>query len=338
MTVRRSTGTVGAARANAQQRQRMRPEARVGSEGIRLWWRFLDLIEAAAERWRRGPLRAATPYMLLVPGVVVLGVLAGALVHLLDESFRVLDVATYTMSDYHTLDSYRQVFSRPFFWVVFQRSLVGAAIVTFLTLLLAFPYAYVMVRTRSSVARRLLVFSLFLPFFIGQVVRAYGWLIILGQEGMANALLGWLGLEKLRMLYNFPAVVVGLVQYMLPFAVLVMAPAIVAIDEDIERASEGLGATWRRTFWHLVLPLARPGLVAAAIVVFTITLTDFAMPAIMGGGKADFMANVIYAAFFNMADSGLGSALSVLLVLIGSTIFAIFLLLVGVNGTRRALR
>ena len=167
---------------------------------------------------------------------------------------------------------------------------------------------------------------------------AYGWLISLGQEGMVNAVLGWLGLEKLRLLYNFPAVVVGLVQYMLPFAVLVMAPAIVAIDEDVERASEGLGATWPRTFWHIVLPLARPGLVAAAIVVFTITLTDFAMPAIMGGGTADFMANVIYAAFFNMADSGLGSALSVLLVLIGSTIFALFLLLVGVNGTRRALR
>jgi putative spermidine/putrescine transport system permease protein len=220
--------------------------------------------------------------------------------------------------------------------VVFQRSLFGAVIVTFVTLLLAFPYAYLMVRTPSNVVRRVLLFSLFLPFFIGQVVRAYGWLIILGQEGMVNFFLGWFGLEPVRFLFNFSAVVVGLVQYMLPFAVLVMAPAIVAIDEDVERASVGLGATWRRTFWHIVLPLARPGLIAAVVVVFTISLTDFAMPAIMGGGRADFMANIIYSAFFNMADSGLGSALSVFLVLIGSTVFALFLLVVGTNATRRA--
>ena len=99
-----------------------------------------------------------------------------------------------------------------------------------------------MVRTPSSALRKLLLIALFLPFFIGQVVRAYGWLIILGNEGLLNQLFGLVGLGPFRMIYNYPAVLFGLVQYMLPFAVLMLAPALTAIPEEIERAAESLGA------------------------------------------------------------------------------------------------
>ncbi|MFY8151748.1 MAG: ABC transporter permease, partial [Hyphomicrobiales bacterium] len=125
------------------------------------------------------------------------------------------------------------------------------------------------------------------------------------------------------MIYTYPAVVFGLVQYMLPFAVLMLAPAMAAIPEEIELASESLGATWTETFRHVVVPMAKPGLVGAGIVVFTLTLTDFAMPAILGGGTNDFIANAIYDAFFRISDAGLGSALSILLVLLGSTIVGV---------------
>ena len=102
----------------------------------------------------------------------------------------------------------------------------------------------------------------------------------------------------------------GLVQYMLPFAVLMLAPALTAIPEEIERAAESLGANWLRT-----LPPRRPadgeaGLVGAGIVVFTLTLTDFAMPAILGGGSNDFIANAIYDQFFRTSDAGLGATLT----------------------------
>jgi putative spermidine/putrescine transport system permease protein len=173
--------------------------------------------------------------------------------------------------------------------------------------------------------------SLFLPFFIGQVVRAYGWLIILGQQGIVNSSLEWLGFEPVRIIFTYPAVLLGLIQYMLPFAVLLLAPALTAIDEDLELASESLGAPWWRTFQHVVLPLAKPGLVAAAVVVFTLTLTDYAMPEILGGGTLDFIANAVYDGFFQISDAGLGSALAIVLVLMGSALVAVIFTLLGVG-------
>lgn len=294
-----------------------------------LSWRALDLLEEGLA-WAWPSSRSAwTPYLLLLPAVLVVGILMAGLVVLADSSLRIVDRETFFPGEDYSLANYRDIFARSFFMTIFRRSLWGAALVTIFTLLLAFPYAYVMVRTPHSWLRKLLLFSLFLPFFIGQVVRAYGWLIVLGQDGMINNALIALGLAPVRLLYHFPAVVAGLTQYMLPFAVLLISPAIVAIDEDLETASAGLGASWPRTWWHVILPLAAPGIIGACVVVFTISLTDFAIPAIMGGGKSDFMANLIYAAFFNITDSGLGSALSIILVLLGSTVFAAFYVLIG---------
>jgi putative spermidine/putrescine transport system permease protein len=301
-----------------------------------LTWRAFDLLEAAVARLWPSSRRAWTPYLLLVPALVVLGTLMIGVIVLADNSFRIVDRDTFILGDDYSVGNYQEILARPFFLTVFLRSLWGAVLTTICTLLLAFPYAYIMVRTPSSTLRKLLLFALFLPFFIGQVVRAYGWLIVLGQEGMINHLLTAIGIERVRLLYNFPAVVAGLTQYMLPFAVLLLAPAIVAISEDFEMASAGLGANWPRTLWHVVLPLAAPGIVGACVVVFTISLTDFAIPAIMGGGKSDFMANLIYSAYFNITDSGLGSALSVILILIGSTVFAVFYAVVGLRASSRA--
>jgi putative spermidine/putrescine transport system permease protein len=129
-------------------------------------------------------------------------------------------------------------------------------------------------------------------------------------------------------LFSFPAVVFGLVQYMLPFAVLMLAPALTAIPQETEAAASSLGANWVRALWYVVLPLAKPGLVGAGLVVATLSLTDFAVPAMLGGGSQDFIANAIYDQFFRTADQGLGAALALLLVAIGSiaagTVIAIF--------------
>ena len=164
------------------------------------------------------------------------------------------------------------------------------------------------------------------------MVRAYGWLIILGNQGFVNETLGLVGLGPYRLLYTYPAVILGLVQYMLPFAVLMLAPALTAIPEEMERAAESLGAGGLATFRHVVLPMARPGLIGAGIVVLTLTLTDFAMPAILGGGTNDFIANAIYDQFFRTSDAGLGSALAILLVLLGSTVAGVVFATVG-TGT-----
>jgi putative spermidine/putrescine transport system permease protein len=147
-----------------------------------------------------------------------------------------------------------------------------------------------------------------------------------------NSALTGLGLPALDLLFSFNTVVFGLVQYMLPFGVLMLVPALAAIPEDVELASTGLGAPWTSTFRHVVLPMAAPGLVGASVVVFTLTLTDFAMPEILGGGGQDFFASAIYDAFFQITDSGLAAALAIVLTAVGSLVVAVVFLLAG-TGT-----
>ncbi len=291
-------------------------------------WRLLDAAEAVADRLWPRRLARHTGWLLVSPALLLVGLLVIGMIQITDASLHTLDRATFRPAPGLTLDNYRTILAQGVYGTIAWRSLLAAMLVTGLTLALAFPYAYAMVRTRRPWVRKALLIALFLPFFIGQVVRAYGWLIILGNNGIVNDALGLVGVEPLRLLFNYWAVVFGLVQYMLPFAVLMLAPALTAIPEEIETAAGSLGADWLRTLWHVVLPMARPGLVGAGLVVFTLTLTDFAMPAILGGGSQDFIANAIYDQFFRTSDQGLGSALTVVLVAAGSlmvgAIFAVF--------------
>lgn len=305
-----------------------------------LTWRLMDALESFAafvwpQRFTRG-----LPYLMLLPAVLLVGLLVLGLVQIGDASLRTLDTGTFLLSEDLSLANFRRALGEPFFATVAGRSLFGAVIVTAVTLVFAFPYAYLMVRTPSAGLRKFLLVALFLPFFIGQVVRAYGWLIILGNQGMVNEALGLVGVAPLRLLYNYPAVLFGLVQYMLPFAVLMLAPALTAIPEELEAAASSLGADWIATFRHVVLPLAKPGLIGAGLVVVTLSLTDFAIPAILGGGTQDFIANAIYDQLFRTSNAGMGATLSLLLVAVGSLLVGLVFTLFGagtlaMTGQRR---
>lgn len=294
-----------------------------------LSWRIMDVLEAAARLLWPRRFAGAVPYLMLAPAVLLVLLLVLGMLQIADSSLHVLDRSTFLPSPDYTLSNYETAIGQPLYWTIIWRSLLGAAIVTTVSLVFAFPYAYLMVRTPSAALRKFLLIALFLPFFIGQVVRAYGWLIILGNQGIVNGMLGVIGIEPIRLLFNYPAVLFGLVQYMLPFAVLMLAPAITAIPEEIESAASSLGASWWRSFIHVVLPMSRPGLVGAGLVVLTLSLTDFAMPAVLGGGSQDFIANAIYDQFFRTSDQGMGAALTLVLVGIGSLVVGIIFTFFG---------
>jgi putative spermidine/putrescine transport system permease protein len=268
------------------------------------------------------------PRLMLLPALVVVGLLAVGFAVVLDNSLRTLDRGSFRLGDSYSLDNYRALLATPLYRATIERTLAGAALTTIVTVVLALPYAYLLVRTPSSRLRKLLLFCLFMPFFIGQVVRAYSWIIVFGRSGFVNTALGAFDVGPVVFLYNLGAVVFGLSQYLIPTAVLLIAPALVAVGRDHEDASANLGADWVRTLRHVVIPMARPGIAAAATVVFAISVTDFAMPAMMGGGRADFVANLIYGAYLELSDPGLGAALSVVLVAIASALLAP-LMLVG---------
>ncbi|WP_159719008.1 ABC transporter permease, partial [Geminicoccus flavidas] len=203
---------------------------------------WLDWMEAW--RCRLWPQRLAflDGWMLLLPALLLVAVLVVGLVEIVDMSLRSLDRATFLLGEDWTLANYAAALFRRATWVIGWRTLWASLLTTVLTLALAFPYAYALVRTPSAAWRRFLLVSLFLPFFLGQVVRAYGWLIVLGRQGLVNSLLGLAGIEPWPLIYTPSAVVLGLVQYMLPFAVLMLAPALTAIPEELELASASLGA------------------------------------------------------------------------------------------------
>ncbi|GHG86228.1 ABC transporter permease [Pseudodonghicola xiamenensis] len=294
-----------------------------------LRWRLMDGAERLLEIvWPRRFGRF-TGWLLLLPALLLVGILVLGLWQMAESSLHVLDRNTFLPSEEYTLSNYGTIWQSATYFKVIWRSVQGAVWTVVFTLLLAFPFAYVLVRTPRAWVRKLLLIALFLPFFIGQVVRAYGILIVLGTSGAVNDVFGLIGVGPYRLLFNFPAVVFGLVQYMLPFAVLMLAPALTSIPQETETAASSLGANWLRSMRHVVLPMAKPGIVGASLVVMTLSLTDFAMPAMLGGGSQDFIANAIYDQFFRTADQGLGSALALLLVALGSVLVAVIIGLFG---------
>ena len=294
-----------------------------------LKWRLMDGMNAALDLLWPRRFGRYTGWILLAPALLLVGILVLGLLRIADSSLHVLDTATFLPGEDYTLANYAVVAESKTYLRIIWRSLLGAGLTVCFTLLLALPYAYIMVRTERAFIRKALLIVLFLPFFIGQVVRAYGMLIVMGSSGAINDALGLIGIEPLRLLFNFPAVVFGLVQYMLPFAVLLLAPALTAIPRETETAASSLGANWWQVFRHIILPMAKPGLIGAGLVVGTLSLTDFAMPAMLGGGSQDFIANAIYDQFFRTADQGLGSALALLLVALGSVIAGVVIAFFG---------
>src|SRR5919106_4255005 len=288
-----------------------------------------------AEVWRRRlwPERLAplTPWLLLAPALLLTASLAVALVVIGESSLHTLDRATFRLSEAYSAGNYAELAQRPVYLRIIAKTALAALIVTAITVALAIPYAYLMVRTPRAGLRKLLLIGLFLPFFLGQVIRAYGWLIVLGKQGLLNAGLAGLGLPEAALIYTYPGVLIGLVQYMLPFAVLLLAPALTAIPEELELASMSLGGRARPPVLHVLLPLPKPGWIAAGVVVFTLTMTDFAMPEIMGGGGNDFIANAIYDGFFQLSDAGFGSALAIVLSALGTLAVAVVFTAIGVG-------
>lgn len=291
---------------------------------ILLRWKIFDGLRWAKNHLVPDWMLNHIGYVLLVPAVIIVGFLVIGMINIFWYS-----ILTYSPEQFiiHkvTFDNYMQFFRNPFHLKVFWRTFYISVVVTLFAVAFGFPYAYIVVRAQSNFVQKFLLIGLFLPFFTGEIVRAYGWLIILGKHGLVNGLLNFFGIPALRLIYNEFAVIVGLSQIMLPFAVLLLAPAITNISQDMELAAENLGANKFKTLVYVVIPLSKPGLVAASIVVFTLSMTEYAVPALLGGRLVNFSANTIYDTMFHVGDYPFGSALSVILVgLVSTLVFFIF--------------
>jgi putative spermidine/putrescine transport system permease protein len=269
-------------------------------------------------------------YLLLLPGIVSVGFLAVGLMYV--GSYSILTFDPYYMVVYKpTLNNYMLLLTTPAYLTIFFRTLKISFIASIASIILGFFYAYLTVRTRSSILQKVLLIALFVPFFTGDVIRVYGWLIILGKNGLISFVSRLAFGKSVDLIFTESAVAIGLTQVLLPLAVLMIAPAIVAIRRDLEYAAMNLGASEFRTLKHVVIPLSKPGLVAAFVTTFTIGVTAYAEADILGGGKADFAANAIFNFMFNASAYPQAAALSILVTFVASIVVFIVLKKVGLG-------
>lgn len=221
-----------------------------------------------------------------------------------------------------SLEAYGELFGDAAFAAVLGRTLSVAALTTAISVaagaLLAYVWAFAMPRTRLLVEIAILV-----PFWISVLVRAFAWLVLLGRDGPVNNTIVALGLsdEPLALIRNEFAVVIGMVHYMIPYAVFPILAAMKAVDPRLLLAAQSLGAGRGRMFWSVLMPLAFPGIIAAAIIVFVFSLGFFVTPAILGGGRVTLVAEFIYVQIFQLADWSKGTAATVLLMLAVAVLF-----------------
>jgi putative spermidine/putrescine transport system permease protein len=221
-----------------------------------------------------------------------------------------------------TLDNYRFLFAERVYLQALVRTFVVGVSVGLIDVILAFPLAYFLVRT-SSRWRGLLIALSFTPLLASVVVRTYGWYIVLNRFGIANDLLLWLGLtsERLPLMPSTGAIIVGLAHALLPYAILTLMGSIGGINPSLELAAMSLGANRRRTFLHVVLPLCLPGLIGGFILSFSIAISAYATPAILGGPATLVMATAIYSFMTQLLDWSIGAALAVVMTVSSLALF-----------------
>ncbi len=216
-----------------------------------------------------------------------------------------------------TLDHYASVLSDPFYYRIFFRTFWMGLGATVFCLIFGYPVAYLFTRV-SPAARQVLLVLVLTPLLTNAVVRTFGWMIILGgQKGLINIMLMRLGLvqEPVKILYTMTGVLIGLTQIQLPFMILPIIAALEGQDRSLRDAAAGLGASWVQTFFHVIIPLSLPGVLTGSALVFVISYTNFAVPALLGGGSFAVIPTFIFEQISALLQWNSGAVLASLLLL-----------------------
>jgi len=214
-----------------------------------------------------------------------------------------------------TVGNYVRAVSDPYYLGLMWDTVRLALVITALCLVIAYPVAFHLARTRSP-WRGALYALVLSPLLVGVVIRTFGWIILLANNGLVNQALIGLGLGPLALMYNEFGVVVALVHVFLPFMILPLTGAIQGIDPRLEEAARSLGANRARVFRRVVLPLSMPGIQSGSVLVFILACGAFITPVLMGAGHVRTITTEVV----DMLDQFLwprGAALALLLALIG---------------------
>lgn len=223
-----------------------------------------------------------------------------------------------------TLANYAEAFGNPTYATLLWKSLRLAFWVTLWCLVLGFPSAWILARQFRGRTREALFLLVILPFWSNSLVRVFSWAIVLRGNGVldqaVNAVLPFD--VRLNLMFSDTAMVIGLVHSYLPYVILTTYLSLQAIDETLIEAARSLGARWPRILWRLVLPLALPGLIAGAVLVFVPVVGSFMEPRLLGGRVGTTYGTLIEDQFVAVFNWPLGAALSFILLAVVLVILA----------------
>lgn len=218
------------------------------------------------------------------------------------------------MVDGLVIENYVKFFTDPYYLNVLARTVRVAVICTLACLIMGFPLAYVLARTQSRF-KNLLVIAVVLPLFVGNAVRAAGWMTAFGSKGALNASLMGLRLidQPLEIMFTENAVLIGIIAVNLPFMVLSLQSVIEGIPRHVEEAAFSLGAGPGAMFRRVLWPLALPGVLAGTILTFILAMNAYATPVLLGGPKFQMMGPLVYGQFAQQNNWPFGGAISFIL-------------------------
>jgi putative spermidine/putrescine transport system permease protein len=216
-----------------------------------------------------------------------------------------------------TGENYLKFFSDPYYFAVLRTTVLMALGVTLACLVIAFPVAIAIARAPRRIKSLLIILTV-VPLFVGNAVRAAGWMVAFGQKGLVYSLMEGSGLTPQTLMYTPTAVFVGIVSVNLPFVILTLQSVLEGIDISTQEAAANLGASPFEVFRLVILPLALPGVLAAGTLSFILTMNAYATPLLLGGPKFQMMAPVLANEVLNQNNWPFGGTIA--FVLIGFTL------------------
>ena len=218
--------------------------------------------------------------------------------------------------------NYRTFIDQPLYLTTFARTAVMSVLATTLTLIIGFPVAYYIAKMARGRTRSVLFVLCLVPFWVSELVRTFGWMILLRETGVVSSLLQWAGLTAgpVEMLYNDVAIMIGLVYTSMLFMVVPLVTTLDSLDDAIVEAGYDLGGSGPSILREIVIPHAMPGIVSGCIVVFMLSLGNYLTPVMLGGKDSLWFTELIYSQFIVRFNWELGAAFGFVLLILSSAI------------------
>jgi putative spermidine/putrescine transport system permease protein len=221
--------------------------------------------------------------------------------------------------------NYVKLFTDTYYMGIFVRTFRISLLVTCICLVIGYPEAYFLTQLKGRI-KALVMMIVLSPLLISAVTRTFGWFIMLGNNGVVNKAIIGLGLSErpLKLLYSETGIVIGLTHVLVPMMVLSIYASLQRRDPALARAAESLGASPVTAFLKVTLPLSLPGILAGSVLVFTMSMSAFVTPAVLGGSRVRVVAYVVYEEFLEMLNWPFGATVALVLVVLTTTIVLIY--------------